>query len=56
MMTPTAGPPIGVVPWKATCQSAMTRPRMPGSALSWMVEFPIAMNETLAQPTNRSAA
>jgi hypothetical protein len=28
---------------------------MLGSALSWIVEFPIAMNETLAQPANSSA-
>ena len=56
MIQPIAGPPTGVVPWKATCQSAITRPRMLGSALSWMVELPIAMKETLAQPTNSSAA
>jgi len=43
-------------PWKATCQSAITRPRLLGSALSWMVELPIAMKETLAQPANSSAA
>ena len=29
---------------------------MLGSALSWMVELPIAMKETLAQPANSSAA
>jgi hypothetical protein len=56
MIQPIAGPPIGVVPWKATCHSAIARPRMLGSALSWMVELPIAMKETLAQPTNSSAA
>ena len=42
--------------WKATCQSASTRPRILGSELSWIVELPIAMKETLAQPTNSSAA
>ncbi len=56
MIAPIAGAPTGVVPWKATCQSAIARPRICGSALSWIVEFPIAMNETLAQPTNSSAA
>ena len=55
MIQPTAGPPTGVVPWKATCHSAMTRPRMSGAALSWIVEFPIAMKETLAHPANSSA-
>jgi hypothetical protein len=56
MIHPMAGPPMGVVPWKATCHRAMARPRMPGSELSWMVELPIEMNETLAHPTNSSAA
>jgi hypothetical protein len=36
MIQPIAGPPTGVVPWKATCQSAITRPRMLGSELSWI--------------------
>jgi hypothetical protein len=56
MIQPITGPPTGVVPWKATCQSASTRPRMLGSELSWIVELPIAMNYKLAQPTNSSAA
>jgi hypothetical protein len=56
MIQPIAGPPTGVDPWKATCHSPITRPRMLGSALSWIVELPIAMKETLAQPTNSSAA
>ena len=53
--SPISGPPIGVVPWKAIAQSAMTRPRMEGAALSCRVELPRAMNETLAQPTAASA-
>ena len=56
MIHPISGPPMGVVPWKATCQSAIARPRMFGSEASWIVELPIAMNETLAQPTNSMAA
>jgi hypothetical protein len=31
---PTIGPPIGVDPWKATNHSAITRPRIAGSAFS----------------------
>ena len=55
MIQPISGPPTGVVPWKATCHSAIARPRMFGSELSWMVELPMEMNETLAQPTNSIA-
>jgi hypothetical protein len=55
MIQPISGPPIGVVPWNATCQNAIVRPLKLGSAASWIVELPMAMNETLAQPTNSSA-
>ena len=34
MSTPMSGPPIGVVPWNATDQRAMTRPLMDGVELS----------------------
>ena len=49
-----AGPPIGVVPWKASCQSERDRPRIVGLELSWMVELPTETNDTLPHPTNRS--
>ena len=52
---PTIGPPIGVEPWKATNQSAITRPRIDGSAPSCRVELPVDMKEMLAAPTNPSA-
>ncbi len=54
-MPPTAGPPTGVEPCSATNQSAITRPRMTGSAASCSVEFPVDMNDTLAAPTSASA-
>ena len=46
---------MGVEPWKATNQSAITRPRMLGSAPSCSVEFPVDMKAMLAPPTSASA-
>ena len=51
-MKPTMGPPIGVLPRKATVHSAMTRPRICGSALSCSVVLARARNVMLAAPTN----
>jgi hypothetical protein len=50
MSTPMSGPPIGVVPWNATDQSAITRPLMDGVELSWRVELTVELKVTLAQP------
>jgi hypothetical protein len=50
------GPPTGVEPWKATNHSDITRPRISGSAASWRVELPVAMNVMLAPPANARAA
>jgi hypothetical protein len=55
MIPPTAGPPIGVEPWSATNQRAITRPRIEGSEASWSVVLPIDMNDTLAAPTRARA-
>ena len=49
------GPPMGVLPMKATVQSAITRPRMAGSAASCSVALARAMNEMLTAPIRASA-
>ena len=49
---PMAGPPIGVEPWKATNHSAITRPRIVGSAPSCSVELPVDMNAIEQAPTS----
>ena len=54
-MAPTIGPPIGVDPITATVHSAMTRPRIRGSAASCSVLLPLDMQPTLVAPTNSSA-
>ena len=53
---PTIGPPIGVEPWKATNHSAITRPRICGSARSCSVALPADMKMTDAAPTSASAS
>jgi hypothetical protein len=45
-----AGPPTGVDPRNATAYSAITRPRIVGSVVSWTVVLPTARNDTLAGP------
>lgn len=49
------GAPRGVLPRKATAQSAITRPRKRGSAVSCSVVLPTARKVTLAAPTIASA-
>lgn len=52
---PMIGLPIGVEPWKATNHSAITRPRMAGSARICSVALPTDMNTTEAPPTSAIA-
>jgi Cell cycle protein len=47
---PAIGPPTGVDPRNATACSAITRPRIVGSVVSWTVVLPTARNDTLAGP------
>ena len=49
---PAIGPPIGVDPRNATAQSAITRPRICGSAASCSVLLPVERNATLDAPTS----
>jgi len=46
---PPIGPPTGVDPRTATACSAITRPRIVGSVVSWTVVFPTARNDTLGR-------
>ena len=52
---PAIGPPIGVEPRKTTEYSAITRPRIAGSAESWSEELMPAAKVTLAAPSGTSA-
>ena len=49
-------PPIGVEPSQASPHSAITRPRIVGSARSWSVVLAIELNVMLPYPTKTSAA
>src|SRR5688500_15470101 len=54
-MAPIIGAPSGVVPMNAMVYSAMTRPRIDGSALTCSTEFARAMYVTLNAPANGNA-
>ena len=51
---PTIGPPMGVLPSIAMVYTAMTRPRMTGSARSWICELQVARNAICPAPTSTS--
>jgi len=52
---PATGPPIGVEPRNATLHSAITRPRIDGSAASWSVLLPLARKPMDSAPTSAIA-
>src|SRR5674476_347738 len=51
---PISGEARGVPPMKTAMYSAMTRPRMAGSTLSWIMEFAVVRTVSAESPTGIS--